>query len=162
MNDLSGLFDFAAAQAARQSDRATRIWADHAVRLGAVRITSGGAWQRAALRYTNPSLGVDDEGRTRIATAHTRAERTWTVGGGAWTAMAGGQLGDGVAAHPSLAEGAHERTAAAVGTKPQAVRSFRWAAVVAAGTDSSRACRALSDTVLKIGMDSRSGALTAS
>lgn len=145
-----GLFDFAAAQAARQSDRATRIWADHAVRLGAVRITSGGAWQRAALRYTNPSLGVDDEGRTRIATAHARAERTWTVGGGAWTAMAGGQLGDGVAAHPSLAERAHERTAAAFGALTAdhdrwlVSASLRFDRASAASADSAGAMQAVS------------------
>ncbi|MEM6328052.1 MAG: TonB-dependent receptor [Bacteroidota bacterium] len=145
-----GLFDFAAAQTARQSDRATRIWADHAVRLGAVRVISGGAWQRAALRYANPSIGIDNEGRTRIATAHARAERTWTVGGGAWTATGGGQLGDGVAEHPNLAERAHERTTAAFTALTAdhdrwlVSASLRFDRAAAASTDSTGAMQAVS------------------
>ncbi|MEM1055671.1 MAG: TonB-dependent receptor [Bacteroidota bacterium] len=145
-----GLFDFAAAQAARQSDRATRVWADHAVRLGAVRVVSGGAWQRAALRYANPSLGLDNEGRTRIATVHTRAERTWTIGGGAWTGTVGGQLGDGMAGHPNLSERAHERTTAAFTALTAdhdrwlVSASLRFDRAAAASADSAGAMQAVS------------------
>lgn len=145
-----GLFDYAAAQAARQSDGALRLWGDHTVRWGAVRVVSAVAVQRATLRYQNPSLGVDDEGRTRLASVQTRAERTWAAAGGVWTGTAGGSLGHGTADHPKLAEAARETATAAFAQavadygRVLASASLRWDRTRAASADSSGAVRALS------------------
>lgn len=107
-----GLFDYSAIVDSRQQDAALRLWGDHSVRLGAVRLHTGGLWQRASLRYMNPQLGLDDEGRTRILSLQSRLERGWALAGGAWTATLGGRLGSGAAEHPSLAGDARETTAA--------------------------------------------------
>lgn len=107
-----GLFDFGGATAARQRDRALRAWADGRLRLGATRLDLGASVQRSALRYTNPALGVDDEGTARLAGLDLRAERPFTVRGGAWTAAAGARGATARADHPNLAAGAGDRSGA--------------------------------------------------
>ncbi|MEM0963690.1 MAG: TonB-dependent receptor, partial [Bacteroidota bacterium] len=145
-----GLFDFAAAQEARQSDRAARLWADHTVRLGRARVVSGAAIQWASLRYQNLRIGVDSDGRTRLASLQSRVEITQAVAGGFWTGTVGGQVGTGTADHPNLTEEAHE-TATAVFAQvvadhgwALATGSLRYDRTAAASADSAGAVQALS------------------
>ena len=131
-----GLFDYAASQSARQNDRALRLWADHTGRVRGWRVISGGAVQRAALGYQNPSLGLDTEGRTRVASVQSRAERSWGLAGGAWTLAMGGSLGTGTADHPNLAREARETQTAAFASL--VADHDRWLASAALRYDRSR------------------------
>ncbi len=89
----------------RQADRHLRVWGDVASRLAPVSLRAGGLVQRAALRYRNPALGLDDTGRTTLASGEMEARALvgarWLVGGGATG-------GVGAASHPSLRERAGE------------------------------------------------------
>ncbi len=89
----------------RQHDRHLRLWGGVTSRLGAVALRAGGLVQLAALRYQNPALGLDDTGRTRLASGEVEAQslvgEQWLVGGG----VTGGV---GTAAHPSLSGRARE------------------------------------------------------
>ena len=107
-----GLFDYGGSTAARQEDAAVRLWADHAVVVRGVAIATGLDAQRARLRYRNSGLGVDDTGRTRVASVQSRAERAVGLGGGTLTAALGGRLGLASADHPSLSGTARETSAA--------------------------------------------------
>ncbi|MEM1041616.1 MAG: TonB-dependent receptor [Bacteroidota bacterium] len=112
-----GLFDYSAAQAARQEDRAFRLWADHTLRLGSWRVHTGGLWQRTALRYVNPTLGLDDTGRTGGRSLRLRAERGWAAGADeTWHLSLGGHLGQARAEHPNLAGDAEEQAASLFGS----------------------------------------------
>ncbi len=89
----------------RQWDRHLRVWGDLTSRLGLVSLRAGGLVQRASLRYRNPALGLDDTGRTWIASGEMEARAlvssTWLVAGG----VTGGV---GAASHPSLSADAGE------------------------------------------------------
>jgi len=108
-----GLFAFSGTSQARQTDRALRVWSDHSVRLGGVRLRVGGLAQRSSLRYQSPAIGLDDTGRTAAASLRIEADRTLGVGGGRWHVAAGAEARGGRAEHPSLSEAARE-TAQAV------------------------------------------------
>lgn len=94
-----------APQGERQDDRHLRLWGDVTHRLGTASVRVGGLVQRASLRYVNPSLGLDDTGRTTLASGEIEAQallgRRWLVAGG----LSGGI---GTAEHPSLAGDAGE------------------------------------------------------
>lgn len=145
-----GLFDYAAAQAARQHDRALRLWADHTVHFDAARVVTDASLQRAALRYRNPALGVDDEGRTQILSLQGRVERAVSVGGGTWTGTLGGSVGRGRANHPGLVEAARETSSAAFASLVMdhphwlVSGSLRFDRTAASSVDSSGAVQALS------------------
>ncbi len=88
----------------RQQDRHLRAWGEVTSRLGPVSVRAGGLVQRASLRYRNPSLGLDDTGRTTLASGEAEATALvgrWLIGGG----VAGGT---GTASHPNLSEQAGE------------------------------------------------------
>ena len=90
---------------ARQQDEHLRLWLDDQIALGGGVIHLGGLFQRGALRYQNPSLGLDDTGRTSIGSGHARVDfvprGTW-----AWSAKLNGSFGQ--ARHPSLSDAATE------------------------------------------------------
>ena len=107
-----GLFDYGGSTAARQEDAAVRVWADHAAVVRGVAVATGVDVQRARLRYENSGLGLDDTGRTRVASVQTRAERSFGVGAGTLTAALGGRLGVASADHPNLSGTARETATA--------------------------------------------------
>jgi len=94
-----------APQDERQDDRHLRLWGDVTHRLGRGSVRLGGLVQRASIRYVNPSLALDETGRTTLASAEVEAQallgRRWLVAGG----LSGGL---GTADHPSLADDARE------------------------------------------------------
>ena len=106
-----GLFDYGAATAARQDDRALRLWADHELAARGVRVQTGLSVQRASLRYRNPALGLDDTGRTRVVAIQSRAERPVAVRGGTLSLSLSARLGVAQAKHPNLAAEARETAA---------------------------------------------------
>ncbi len=89
----------------RQEDRHVRVWGGVNSRLGSISVRAGGLVQRASLRYQNPSLDLDDTGRTTLVSGEVEASglvgTRWLVGGGATG-------GIGTASHPSLSNRAEE------------------------------------------------------
>ncbi len=108
-----GLFAFSGVSQARQTDRAVRLWTDHAVWLGSTRLRVGGLAQLASLRYLSPASGLDDTGRTQAASLRVEADRALRVGGGTWHLAAGVEARGGRAEHPSLTDDADETALAA-------------------------------------------------
>src|SRR5690625_246211 len=92
----------------RQWDRTTRVWAD----VEAGNFSIGASLHRGLIRYANPQLGLDESGRTRVLSLDGRYQFNPTP---AWTLVAGAEAGEARAEHPSIAEGARERRAAAFG-----------------------------------------------
>jgi vitamin B12 transporter len=94
-----------APQGERQDDRHLRLWGDVTHRLGSGSVRLGGLVQRASLRYLNPSLGLDDTGRTMLASGEVEAQ---ALVGRRWLVAGGFSAGGGTAEHPSLSDDAGE------------------------------------------------------
>ncbi|WP_420455946.1 TonB-dependent receptor plug domain-containing protein [Rubrivirga sp.] len=108
-----GLFAFSGVSQARQTDRALRLWTDHAVWLGRTRLRVGGLAQVASLRYFSPASGLDDIGRTRAGSLRIEADQAIRVAGGTWHLAVGAETRGGRAEHPSLTDDADETALAA-------------------------------------------------
>ena len=89
----------------RQRDEHLRLWIDDRIPLGWGLLRIGGLLQRGALRYVNPSLRLDDVGRTTVASADVGLDLV-PLGAWAWSAGLTGSYGR--ARHPSLADAATE------------------------------------------------------
>ena len=89
----------------RQWDEHLRLWFDDRIGTSWGHLRLGGLLQRSALRYQNPSLDLDDTGRTLISSlegeARAAVSRRW-VAAGALTASYG------QADHPELASRARQ------------------------------------------------------
>ena len=113
---------------ARQWDRRARLGVRASHTLGDVRVEALGAVGRARLRYASPFPAsgrpdaLDDTGETATATAELRAQ----AGLAGWELGAALSGGDARAEHPSLADGARDRTAglAVSAASPGRVRLF--------------------------------------
>ncbi|MEO0557916.1 MAG: TonB-dependent receptor [Bacteroidota bacterium] len=103
-----GLFAFSGPAVARQRDQAIRLWTDHAIRFGTTTLQLGGLAQRSSLRYTNPSIAVDDTGETTGVAGRLQLDRVWAVSEGAWRLSGGAEARTARAEHPSLSETARE------------------------------------------------------
>ena len=89
----------------RQWDEHLRLWADGERHFTWGTLRVGGLVQEGALRYVNPQLGLDETGRTRVASFDAEAR---TVLGRRWLLAGGFAGGYGQARHPSLRDDATE------------------------------------------------------
>jgi len=89
----------------RQWDRSLRLWANAEQTFSWGTLRLGGLVQDGTLRYVNPQLGLDAEGRTRITSLDAEAS---AVLGQRWLLAAGFSGGYGRARHPSLGDDATE------------------------------------------------------
>ncbi|MDX1545426.1 MAG: TonB-dependent receptor [Rhodothermales bacterium] len=94
-----------ASRGERQWDEHLRLWADAERRLRRGSLRLGGLVQRTALRYRNEQLGLDETGRTTLASLDAEVR---LAPGRRWLAGAGLAAGLGRAAHPSLAADARQ------------------------------------------------------
>jgi vitamin B12 transporter len=84
----------------RQEDDALRLWADVRRAIGRGYVKAGGLIQRSDIRYQNDLLRVDDLGRTSMVSGEVEAGTRF----GLWNVLAGTELGQTSASHPSIAD----------------------------------------------------------
>lgn len=90
----------------RQRDRQVRLWGRDRVPLNAGTLTVRGLAQHTRLRYANPARGIDQTGRTGLASLEATVRHPL---GGRWTAAGGLSGGIARARHPMLRTEAHQQ-----------------------------------------------------
>lgn len=88
----------------RQWDTQLRLWGRDRLPLGDGRLTIQGLAQRTRLRYANPAQGIDQTGRTELASLETTLRHPFS----SWLTVLGGVSGSSARArHPKLEASAH-------------------------------------------------------